>query len=431
MTVSTNQGSPACRNTYPATGGSSKIAISGRMFSHAKPALKRKGNYGMRRNWSTGHCKRGGKPFEVVYIDFVSMPLSKGKRYILTILDSFSRHLMAIPCARDRAIDAARGLYQFFLRHREIPRIVSSDRGTHFTGEVYKEFCDLTSITREFHCPWRPQSSGNIERQYRTLKNALYMICEDRNCEWTDVLESAVSSMNATANTATGASPHYIITGRQPNIGLPKIPCQDIVNNNPGAYGMQINALLRQVHQRVALANNEADHKMEAKLNRSIFKDPIQVGDKVLLHRPQSATAHLSHLPWIEVTLGSPIRTVWWSKWKTKTVKRIGFTADTSVDSYRDQITCSTCIDHPHLQLYPHLTKFPITRRHDHSYLLVHPGNLPITRCHDSLHFRQGSILSQMTAVPETIPKTQRNEQHAGNSQHALKTSLCAKKQNK
>ena len=36
------------------------------------------------------------------------------------------------------------------------------------------------------------------------------------------------------------ASPHYIITGRQPNIGLPKIPCQDIVNNNPGAYGMQI-----------------------------------------------------------------------------------------------------------------------------------------------------------------------------------------------
>ena len=260
---------------------------------------KRKGNYGMRRNWSTGHCKRGGKPFEVVYIVFVSMPLSKGKRYILTILDSFSRHLMAIPCARDRAIDAAGGLYQFFLRHREIPCIVSSDRGTHFTGEVYKEFCDLTSITRELHCPWRPQSSGNIERQHRTLKNALYMICEDRNCEWTDVLESAVSSMNATANIATGASPHYIITGRQPNIGLPKIPCQDIVNNNPGAYGMQINALLRQVHQRVALANNEADHKMEAKLNRSIFKDPIQVGDKVLLHRPQSATTHLSHLPWI------------------------------------------------------------------------------------------------------------------------------------
>ena len=101
---------------------------------------KCKGNYGKRMRWPIGHCKRGRRPFELVYIDFVTMPNSKGKRYILTILESFSRHFTAIPCARDRAIHAARGLYQFFLRHREIPRIVSYDRGTHFTGEVYKQF---------------------------------------------------------------------------------------------------------------------------------------------------------------------------------------------------------------------------------------------------------------------------------------------------
>merc|ERR1711917_150401 len=70
-----------------------------------------------------------------------------GKRYILTMLDSYSRFFMAIPCARDRAIDAARGLYLMFLRHRERPQIVSSDRGTHFTGEVYRNFCDFMGIT--------------------------------------------------------------------------------------------------------------------------------------------------------------------------------------------------------------------------------------------------------------------------------------------
>ena len=118
------------------------------------------------------------------------MPVSKGKWYILTILDSFSSHLTDIPGARDRAIDAARGLYSFFLRQREIPRIISCDRGTHFTGEVNKNFCDMMSITRELHCPWRPQSSGNIERQHRTMKNALFMLCENRSCEWTDILES-------------------------------------------------------------------------------------------------------------------------------------------------------------------------------------------------------------------------------------------------
>ena len=47
-----------------------------------------------RRSW-------GPKPYDIVYMDFVSMPVSKGKRYILTILDNFSRHLTAIPGARD------------------------------------------------------------------------------------------------------------------------------------------------------------------------------------------------------------------------------------------------------------------------------------------------------------------------------------------
>ena len=140
-------------------------------------------NYRKRTRWPIGHCKRSRRPFELVLIDFVKMPNSKGKRYIFTILDSFSRHFTAIPCARDRAIDTARGLYQFFLRHREIPHIVSSDCGTHFTGEVYKQFCAQMFITQEVHCPWRPQSPGNIERQHRTMKKPFYMLFEDRNCE--------------------------------------------------------------------------------------------------------------------------------------------------------------------------------------------------------------------------------------------------------
>ena len=62
---------------------------------------------------------------------------------------------------------------------------------------------------------------------------------------------------------------------------------------------MQINALLSQVHHRVALAKNEADHKLEASQNRFIYKDLIQVSDKFLFHWPQSTIAQSSNLPWI------------------------------------------------------------------------------------------------------------------------------------
>ena len=54
-----------------------------------------------------------------------------------------------------------------------------------------------------------------------------------------------------------------------------------------------------QVHRRVTLGNNEADHKLNVKLNQLLYEDPIQVGDKVSLHRSQSTTAPSSHLDWI------------------------------------------------------------------------------------------------------------------------------------
>ena len=65
--------------------------------------------------WQTSisHCTRGKRPLDIIYMDFITMPVSKGKRHILTRLDSFSRHLTAVPRVRD----ATRGLNSFFLRH--------------------------------------------------------------------------------------------------------------------------------------------------------------------------------------------------------------------------------------------------------------------------------------------------------------------------
>ena len=104
--------------------------------------------------------------------------------------------------------------------------------------------------------------------------------------------------MNATINSATGVSPHYTIT-----IGLPKLHKKEIVSDDPRAYSMQINALLKQVDHHLTLANDEADLKMEARSYCLTYKDPIKVGDKVLIHWPQSTMAQSSHLPWIEFTV--------------------------------------------------------------------------------------------------------------------------------
>ena len=85
----------------------------------------------------------GSKPFENITVDFVHMKESRtGKKYILTIMDNFSRWLYVYPCYRDRAIDAVTGLKNFILEYG-IPKKIGSDRGVHFINELFSNSCRI------------------------------------------------------------------------------------------------------------------------------------------------------------------------------------------------------------------------------------------------------------------------------------------------
>ena len=258
---------------------------------------RRKGNYGRQPKWSTGHVRRGTKPFEVLMLDYVHMPVCKGKQYILSIICCFSKFYMAIPCKHADAVTAAKGLVKVFYTHRVIPKIVSSDRGSHFTGEVYRAFNEIMGIQQDLHVPWRPQSSGNVERAHRTLKNALYIMTNETGELWPDLLEAVVSNMNACPNKATGVSPHYVVTGRQPSLRLPQ-PDEGVQHPDPKTYGMQISAKLIEIAKAVETASEEADKALEKRTDTR-ESPQLSPGDKCYLYRPQSAEAKRSHNDWI------------------------------------------------------------------------------------------------------------------------------------
>jgi len=100
---------------------------------------KKKGSQGYPSNPNIGHCKRGDRPFDVIFIDFTVFDKVNGKRFCCTILDSFSKYFIAKPVPGERAIDAARCIVEeVVLRHQCIPKVVSSDRGTAFISATMK-----------------------------------------------------------------------------------------------------------------------------------------------------------------------------------------------------------------------------------------------------------------------------------------------------
>ena len=102
------------------------------------------------------------------------MPNVQGNyRYIMTCVDSFTRFFVAFPLRNCGAKDATKCLISLINQHRVIPKVISSDRGTHFTGEVFRQACMALGINQRLHVAWRPQSSGLVERQHRTMKSAI------------------------------------------------------------------------------------------------------------------------------------------------------------------------------------------------------------------------------------------------------------------
>ena len=258
---------------------------------------KRKGNYG-KNVPQFGHNLRGEGPLDVIYLDYVVMPPSNGYRYCLTVVDSFTRYLKVYPLRKNRACDTARELVNFITDFGKIPKVISSDRGTHFVGEVFKNLLQFLNIKQNLHCAWRPESSGLLERQHRTLKNALFVVSKDLSQPWPFVLKQVVQAMNAAENRSTRCSPFYAMFGRHYTLDIPIIEASENVDNAI-AHGMFLGSKLQKIHNLVRLSAEDADFKMDSKSKPEKVPEVLQSGDKVLAWRPLSAKAE-SKFDWIE-----------------------------------------------------------------------------------------------------------------------------------
>jgi len=68
----------------------------------------------------------------------------------------------------------------------------------------------------------QPRTNGAIEVWHRTLNSLLAKVISETHTDWSKYLDYVVFSYNAAPHSATGFSPYFVMTGRQPlwNIDL-------------------------------------------------------------------------------------------------------------------------------------------------------------------------------------------------------------------
>ena len=84
-----------------------------------------------------------GEPFERVGMDVIG-PLQRtprGNRYILTVVDHFTKHVEAYALPYQEATTVARVILNEFVSRYGVPYVIHTDQGSNFESNLFKELC--------------------------------------------------------------------------------------------------------------------------------------------------------------------------------------------------------------------------------------------------------------------------------------------------
>src|SRR6218665_131741 len=98
---------------------------------------------------------------------------SKGHKYILTVIDHFSRWAEAYPIRNQESLTVATTLVDQWISSYGCPKQLLTDQGPCFEAALFRDLCRLLQIDRVRTSPYKPSTNGTIERFHRTLNSML------------------------------------------------------------------------------------------------------------------------------------------------------------------------------------------------------------------------------------------------------------------
>ena len=155
-----------------------------------------------------------GYPFQKLAVDFVG-PLPTGKggyKYILTVMDTFTRWMEAFPLTRATGEAAADKLLKEVFCRYGMPEEVHSDRGSQFTSTEFRDFLRSLKIQQSLTPAYNPKSNP-VERAHRTLNAVLNKLVGDSPAKWPEMLPLALHSMRTSVSRSTGQAPYKTLFG--------------------------------------------------------------------------------------------------------------------------------------------------------------------------------------------------------------------------
>ena len=193
------------------------------------------------------------------------MSSNYGNRYIMNVVDIFSRKMWLAKLKNKGAVDTAQAFEEICERAGITPNYLLSDNGTEWKGE-FATFCDENEITQRFTRSYSPQANGVVERANREIRKIIKAIMLQSNrFIWYNKLGAVETNRNDAYHSAIKGVPNQVWVMNKTKLTLRDLP-ESTVSENP------------RLRARVAIAK-----KALKAIRKFKEEDNYKVGDEVRL----------------------------------------------------------------------------------------------------------------------------------------------------
>lgn len=199
-------------------------------------------------------------PMEQISMDIVGpLPRSNsGHKYILTVVDHFTRYAEAIPLKDQTAEHVAKAFVEEIITRHGVPTRLLTDQGRNFVSSLMKEICKNLGIKKIQTTPYHPQSNGMVERLHRTLTDSLSHFVRRDGRDWHKWVKYVVMAYRSIPHSSTGYSPNYLMYGREI-----RAPCEYQVEPNLSNEEGEEDAMVIELQRKFREAYEEAKRRSE------------------------------------------------------------------------------------------------------------------------------------------------------------------------
>jgi transposase InsO family protein len=281
---------------------------------------------------------RVGAPMDRLSSDILGpFPVSeRSNRYILVVMDNFSKWVEAYPIPDFTAETVARTIVYEFISRFGNPLEIHTDQGRNYESGLFQEMCKMLDIHKTRTTPYHPSSNGAVERFNQTLVHMISAYVDKVQSNWDENLPLLTAAYRSTVHESTNFTPNMLMLGREVHLpiellvsGLPndvsdapagtsqyvmdlKKRMTDVFHHAREHLGKTAEGQKKRYDTRIAKNNYQAGNMVYAldttkkvglspKLKTDVWKGPLVVSRKIsdLLFEvkgaPQTRTKILHH----------------------------------------------------------------------------------------------------------------------------------------